>query len=113
MSNPCEVTSEIIFIDKNNSFTLEYKLDGKLYDFSNTTKIVFTLNGKDVNSVSEPTWFDFSTGTDGRIIFKLGTAGYLKADSGYATICVFDTANPSGVIFSSKLRNQVLINVEP
>ena len=114
MSNICRLsqTKETIFSGRNNSFTLEYTLDGELYDFTDTTKVEFVLNGKAVNSTTRPTWFDFSTAVDGRIIFKLGAAGYLAADNGEATVIVYDTANPEGAVFASKLGpTQLIVNV--
>ncbi len=103
MSDNCEPVSETIFSLRNNSFTLEYELPvGKLVDFSNTTKVEFILNAKPVNSIDDPAFFDFLVGTDGRIIFKLGEAGYVSTDAGPATIIVFDASNPLGAIFTSE-----------
>ena len=119
MSNICRLsqTKETIFSGRNNSFTLEYTLeegtpDEELYDFTDTTKVEFILNGKAVNSVAQPTWFDFSTAVDGRIIFKLGAAGYVAADNGEATVIVYDAANPTGAVFANKLGpTQLIVNV--
>ena len=99
---------ELIFAGADNTFTVEYTVDGSLYDFTSTTKVEFTLNGTSVDSVANATYFDYSTGTDGRIIFKLGAAGYVNADSGLATVKVFDVGNTNGVIFSSPVGHTYL-----
>ena len=101
---------EFIYVGNDNSFTDEFKLDFDLYDFTNTTKIVFTLNAKSVDSVTNPAYFDFSTGTDGRVEFKMGGAGFVAADSGLARIVVFDAGNTNGVVFADP-EGPVLINV--
>lgn len=99
---------EILFAGSDNTFTVEYTIDGSLYDFSSTTKVEFTLNGTMVDSVASPGYFDFSVGSDGRIIFKLGAAGYTSADSGHATVKVFDATNTNGLVFSSPAGNTYL-----
>ena len=100
--------TEILYAGNDNSFTVEYTVDGSLYDFSATTKVEFTLNGTTVDSVANAAYFDFSVGTDGRIIFKLGQAGYVAADSGDATVTIYDATNTNGVVFSSPAGLTVL-----
>lgn len=94
--------NEIIYCGKDNVFIVEYQKNGSIYDFTNTTKIEFILNDKSVNSDDNPEYFDYSTGTDGRIIFKLGAAGYLSEDTGNAEVIVYDASNTGGIVFSGK-----------
>lgn len=110
MSDICEPVIETIFSGRNNSFTLEYTLDGVLFDFKDTTKVEFILGGKSSDSATQPTWFDFSGDADGRIIFSLGAAGYVKADAGLATVIVYDTGNPAGAVFTSD-RGPTIVNI--
>jgi len=93
MSN---LINETIFSGRNNSFTVEYAG----VTFPTPTRIEFTLNGTTVNSVDNPAYFVSTLETDGRIEFKLGAAGYVAADSGKATVTVFDGVNTLGVIYS-------------
>jgi len=102
------VVNEIVYATKDNSFTIEYTLDSVLYDFTNTTKVEVTLNGTSVDSVANSEYFDYSVGTDGRIIFKLGAAGYTPADSGIAIVTVFDAVNTNGVVFNSLVSDNLL-----
>ena len=88
---------ETIFIGKDNTFTVEYAG----ITFPTATKIEFTLNGTTVNSVTNPEYFTSTLQSDGRIIFKLGQAGYVAGDAGFATITITDAVNTNGVIYSS------------
>jgi len=88
---------ETIFIGKDNSFTVEYSG----ITFPTPTKIEFSLNGISVDSVANPTWFTSTLEVNGRIIFKLGAAGYTASDAGFATVTIFDVVNTNGVIYSS------------
>lgn len=88
---------ETIFIGKDNTFTVEYAG----ITFPTATRIEFSLNGTTVNSVDDPTFFTSTLQTDGRIIFKLGAAGYVVGDAGFATVCIFDASNTNGVVYSS------------
>ena len=92
---------ETLFSGSDNTFTVEYTINGSLYDFTNTTNVEFILNGISIDSITQASYFDFSVGTDGRIIFKLGQAGYKEEDSGQAIVKVYDATNTNGVIFSS------------
>lgn len=105
--------NEIIFVGNDNVFILEYSSSDS-YDFSATDKVVFELNGKIVNSTDNPEYFDYSGGGIGKIniTFKLGAAGYVRADSGAATVTIFDPVNTNGLVFSDPLSdNQLNIKV--
>lgn len=105
--------TEYIHSGKDNTFTVEFTKDGVAYDLSPATKIEFTLNGTTVDSITNPTYFDFSTGTDGRIEFSLGGAGYVQNDSGLATIIAYDPVNTDGIVLASSCGEptKLMVNV--
>jgi len=94
---------ELIFDGNDNSITVEYTLAG--FDFSQTTKVQFELGGKTFNSTDSAAFFDIATGPltvgSGTFVFKMGAAGFVRSDSGNATITLFDPSTPNGLIFSS------------
>jgi len=104
------ITEETIFEGRDNTFTIEYVVNGIPFDFTNTTKVEFTLNNKMVDSVTYPDYFDFSVGTDGRIIFNFGSAGYTRKDSGGASVIIFDNSNTRGLVLSTP-RGLVQLNI--
>jgi hypothetical protein len=91
---------ELLFVGKDNFFAVKFKINKSNADFSANTRIEFKLNVTTVNSVDNPEYFDI-TGGVGEIKFLLGAAGYVAADSGLATICVFDAVNTNGVVYAS------------
>jgi len=106
---------EFIFNLNNNTFTIEFLKAGM--DFSTVTKIKFELNGTAFDSDTDPTFFDIVTGPlvlgSGTFIFNLGSAGYTSADSGNATITLFDPSTPLGLQFAGKnAPTKVEISVE-
>lgn len=94
---------ELIFVDNDNSFTIEYTLAD--FDFSQTTKVEFELGGVSVNSTDNSALFDITTGPltvgTGTFIFKMGAAGFASYHSGDATITLFDPSTPNGLVFTS------------
>lgn len=99
-----------IFGSHDNSFTLQYSG----YTFPTPTKCEFKLNGTTVSSATNPEFFDFSTfDTDGKITFKMGSAGFLEADSGLCEVVVFDAVNTNGVIYTGMdgYPTEVAVNV--
>ena len=106
---------EFIFNLRNNTFTIEFTKAGM--DFSTVTKLEFELNGTVFDSTADPTFFDITTGPfplgSGTFIFKLGSAGYVPADSGNATITLFDPSTPLGLQFAGEnAPTKVEISVE-
>lgn len=93
---------EFIFIDNDNTFTIEFRKAG--FDFSQTNKVEFKLNDKAVNSTDNAAFFDIVTGPlivgSGTFIFIMGEAGYLPEDSGEAVITLFGPGTPLGLIFA-------------
>lgn len=106
---------EFIFNLNNNSFTIEFAKPGM--DFSTVTKVEFELNGISKNSTDDAAFFDITTGPFptgfGTFEFKMGSAGYVEADSGNATITLFDPSTPLGIQFAGKnAPTKVEISVE-
>ncbi len=89
---------ELLFSGKDNTMLVEYAG----ITFPTATKVEFTLNDTTTNSVDDPSMFVITLDSDGRIGFKLGAAGYAKADSGYATVTVYDIVNTNGVVYSAR-----------
>lgn len=99
---------KLIFIQRNNSFTVEY---GGI-TLPTPTKIEFELNNKNVNSVTNPEFFTSTLEVDGRITFALGAAGFVAADSSFATVVIYDVVNTEGVVYTSpEGPTKMLVNV--
>lgn len=103
-----------VFLARENTFTIEFRKAG--FDFTQTTKVEFELNGTSINSTDDPAFFDIITGPfsvgSGQYVFILGDAGYLTTDSGEAVITLFGPGVPDGLQFAgSKAPTQVKVTI--
>ena len=105
-----KLVHELLFVGKDNTFAVKFKINNSRRDFSTVTKVEFTLGSTLVDSVANPEYFDLTQGT-GTIQFNLGAAGYTANDSGVALITVYDPQNPDGIVFSSS-RGPTKVDVE-
>ena len=94
------IIKELLFAGKDNTFTVQYALPSPAI-LPTPTKVEFSLNGTAVDSVTNSEYFTSTLETDGTIIFSLGAAGYIAADTGLATVTIYDVVNTNGVVYSS------------
>jgi len=74
-----------------------------LTEAAGTVTFDFTTNISNAKNASNPTNVYYAVGIDGRVIFKLGPAGYVPKDSGGATVVIYDAVNTNGLVFSDPL----------
>lgn len=89
---------EIVYLGKDNDFRLILTSDGTAVSLAAVTKIILADAGGvyDLDSESNPTFFDWTTGATGEIIFRLGAATNPAAKYTYS-LYVLDPTNTNGI----------------
>ena len=87
---------EVVYLGRDNTIDLLLKADGVLQDLSGVTHAALVFSGVTVSSVARTGWFDWTSGTTGQLILKLGgttiSKGFYQAE-----LIVYDSGNTKGV----------------
>ena len=89
---------EVVYVGRDNTINLLLKADGSAEDLSGVTHMALVFSGVTVSSVGRTSWFDWSSGTTGQLILKLG--GTTVTPGAYeAELLVYDLTHTSGIMW--------------
>lgn len=89
-------TIERVYKNRDNTVDLLLKADGVAIDLSAITKMGLVGDGWAVDSDSDPTVFNFSTG-GGVVVLSLGSISAIPTGKGRVAIIIYDDDNTDGI----------------
>jgi hypothetical protein len=95
--------SEVIYLNRDNKFSLLLKLNDTAVDLTTTTKVGILFQENYYHSDSWPDAFDYATqATAGIITFDLAAITSLTAGRDEnAELIIYDNTNPEGIIWDT------------
>jgi hypothetical protein len=99
------MSTETIYIDRDNKFDLLLKIDDVVADLSNVTKIGLLFQENYYHSDNWPDAFDYSTqATAGIITFDMASLPATSFPAGRdkkTELIVYDSTNPQGIVWGT------------
>lgn len=95
------MSTETIYVDRDNKFSLLLKADDVVVDLSTVTKVELLFSESYYNSTHWPDAFDYATrATGGIIIFDLAAITSLEAGRDKkAELIIYDDTNADGIVW--------------
>ena len=90
------LVSNIVYNNRDNVISLSLLSDGNIIDHTSITRVQLKVGTVTLDSQTQPTWFNLTNAS--KITLKLGFAG-LTAGKNLASLVVFDSLNPEGVVW--------------
>jgi hypothetical protein len=94
------MTTEVVYLGRDNTVDLLLKADGSAQDLSGVTRMVLVVGETEIDSDLSPDAFDWDTGTTGKVVLALGDES-LSEGTYTAWLVVYDASNPDGIVWGS------------
>lgn len=90
------MTTEVVYLGRDNTVDLLLKADGSAQDLSGVTRMVLVVGDAEIDSDA----FDWDTGTTGKVVLALGDET-ISEGTYTAWLVVYDGSNPDGIVWGS------------
>lgn len=89
---------ETVYLGRDNSIDLLFKMDGVVTDISNALRITIGFCDTVIDSDTSPDAFDWTEGEDGKLYLALGDES-IPVGSYNALIVIYDSVNTDGIVW--------------